>query len=373
MATANRKTAASSAKKRTVTSKPKRSTAKFQDNFFRRNKTAIIIFILLFGSIGAYFLVTSHAESWDFIHAGNQTGPCISGNASASSTTIQQCDQTNDNRLFVDGTGSTATDNFHIRSKAGLCVDDWGGAKQTVAGSANRVYAHYRTCTDGDQNQQWFWAGTNNHEIKNVASGGCLNVAGSVAIGNPLIVYSCNGEYNELFFKSQPPSSPPTGGGGGTTTSGNCAGNTGAYGAIMGPGGSPNRIDQGMDFVPAVNGHPWSICAPAAGKITRADYNNSYVGTDGTALIMETLSNPPSSSEKYIYFAEKIVIRSNYLSASTSNPVAVQKGDILGSNSFGPGIEAGWGSSPTQGFACAFNGPNPTTCGYSFQSWVRAQ
>ncbi len=369
MATSNKKTAASSAKKRTTSSGSKRTKVKFQDNFFKRNKMALIIFVLLFGGIGAYFLVESHAETWVFFHAGSQSGPCI------SSSTIRQCDQSNSDGLFVDGTGSTATDNFHLRSKAGYCLDDWGGAKQTVPGSANRVYAHYSQCSDGDANQQWYWAGQNNHMLKNVASGGCLNVAGSVAIGNPLIVYSCTGDNNELFFKSQPPSSPPTSGGGGGTTATNCDGNTsGAYRALVGPGAVPSRTDQGKDFEPANPGTPYAICAPASGTITLADQTgHAFRNTPGTAEIIMHLDYPPPGANgttitQYIYFAELITLSAN---ARVGNHVS--KGTVLGHNSYTPGIEVGWAPNGQYGFSCSDSSGAATTCGNTFVSWVLGQ
>ncbi|HSW80677.1 MAG TPA: RICIN domain-containing protein, partial [Candidatus Saccharimonadales bacterium] len=97
-----------------------------------------------------------------------------------------------------------------------MCLDDWNGQIQTKPQSQGgvRAYVHYVSCND-NLDQKWYWNGANNHELRNKASGGCLNALGdSTAPGTPLGVYSCNGGSNEAFFESQQPSS---GGSGGST------------------------------------------------------------------------------------------------------------------------------------------------------------
>ena len=88
--------------------------------------------------------------------------------------------------------------------------------------------------------------------------------------------------------------------------------------------------------------------------------------TTGQAKIIEKLDQSPSapSSSQFIYFAEIIQINSNIHIG-----VHVNKGDIIGHNDQSPGIEVGWGQSPTEGFLCPIGIPTP--CGTSFNSWVQ--
>ncbi len=212
----NTKSMATKSKKRSVATKPKRvsSKAKIQDNFFKRNFVAVLIFVLLFGAIGIYLIVTSHAQSYVELHAFGPNGLCISGNASQSSATLQQCDDS-DHRLW----GDISNSGFQIKSKNGLCLDDWNGGVQTktIANGGTRVYVHYRQCTAGDNNELWSWNPNNIHQLRNDQSGGCINVlGGNNTVGSSLIVYSCNGDSNETFVKT----GLSTGGGGGGTGGG---------------------------------------------------------------------------------------------------------------------------------------------------------
>lgn len=224
MATSNRKSAASSARKsssssnrsrssssssRSNGSTSRRSSPRVQSNFFRRNFGAILIFVLLFGGIGVYMLVTSRAATFVELHVASNGGPCIAG------ASTEPCDSSVQNRIYYDITGSSG---FAIKSANNLCLDDWNGAVQykPVSSGGVRQYIHYTTCY-GDANQTWHWGGADGHNLVNNASGGCLNSLGSISAGAPLGTYVCNTDANENFFKTY----PSTGGtGGGTETTG---------------------------------------------------------------------------------------------------------------------------------------------------------
>lgn len=155
-------------------------------------------------------------------------------------------------------------------------------------------------------------------------------------------------------------------GGGCTTSAGGVCSGSGKYSALVGKGSSFAGVDQGIDFVPSGSG-AFNICAPAPGTITLADQTGHHFDrTTGEAEIIEKLDQTPNapSSSQYIYYAEIIQINSN-IKVGTH----VNAGDIIGTNSQSPGIEVGWGLSPTEGFMCPIG--YPTACGTSFDSWVQ--
>jgi hypothetical protein len=167
----------------------------------------------------------------------------------------------------------------------------------------------------------------------------------------------------------------PQQGGSTISTGGNCTssgggvascGGSGKYSALVSSGSSFAGVDQGIDFVPAGSGG-FSICAPAPGTITLADQTGHHFDrTSGQAEIIEKLDQTPNapSSSQYIYYAEIIQINSN-ISVGTH----VNAGDAIGTSPQSPGIEVGWGLSPTVGFMCPIG--YPTACGTSFDSWVQ--
>jgi hypothetical protein len=154
-------------------------------------------------------------------------------------------------------------------------------------------------------------------------------------------------------------------GGGVSITSASCGG-SGKYSAIVSSGSSFAGVDQGIDFVPSGSGG-FNICAPAPGTITLADQTGHHFDrTSGQAEIIEKLDQTPNapSSSQYIYYAEIIQINS-----SINVGTHVNAGDTIGTSSQSPGIEVGWGQSPTEGFMCPIG--YPTACGTSFDSWVQ--
>ncbi len=152
----------------------------------------------------------------------------------------------------------------------------------------------------------------------------------------------------------------------GSTSPGPGCGGSGKYSSLVGSGSSFAGVDQGIDFVPS-GSSGFDICAPASGTITLADQTGHHFDrTTGQAEIIEKLDQPPNapSSSQFIYFAELIQINS-----SINVGVHVNKGDVIGHNDQSPGIEIGWGKSPTEGFMCPIGIPTP--CGTSFDSWVQ--
>jgi hypothetical protein len=169
----------------------------------------VVIFIVLFGIAGTFFLLQDHALSNTYVelHIEGYGGQCI------DNAIIGGCSPTNKAGIWhtIPGSGSSP-----IESNAGGCLDDWGGGVGHNA--ATRVKVQYTTCY-GDSNQSWHWGGNGHDELVS-ASGGCLNALGGS--GDQLIVYRCNGGRNEIFRENSV-ATPSTGGGsnggGGGTTS----------------------------------------------------------------------------------------------------------------------------------------------------------
>ncbi len=156
-----------------------------------------------------------------------------------------------------------------------------------------------------------------------------------------------------------------------SNTPGSCSGG-GKYAALVGPGSTYADTDQGIDFIPTSNGTAYNICAPASGTITQADQTgHQFQRTPGQAEVIEKLDQTPNApnSSRYIYYAELVNINSQLHVGSHVNA-----GDLIGTNSQSPGIEAGWGLNSTIGFLCPIGNPvgQPTACGNSFNSWVQS-
>jgi len=164
----------------------------------------VVVFVVLFALVGTYLLIQSHAATSNVtLHMTSTNGPCIAG------TTIQHCSGSP-----AQTWGKLTGSNFQIKNGLNQCLDDWNGKIHTSPKDQNG-YIHVSTCY-GNANQKWNWAGG---ELRNVASGGCLNAQGASANpGTALIVYACNGKANEIWKEVAAGSSTGGGSGGGSSS-----------------------------------------------------------------------------------------------------------------------------------------------------------
>lgn len=95
--------------------------------------------------------------------------------------------------------------NFLLKDQAGYCLQNGSNTYQSKP--ANQGGHNYiptlTTCNSSKTNQQWNWTGPGRHELSSVVTGnkGCLNAAGmSSKLGTRVIVYSCNGGWNENWY-----------------------------------------------------------------------------------------------------------------------------------------------------------------------------
>lgn len=97
--------------------------------------------------------------------------------------------------------------NFELKDEAGYCLQDASGLYQSKPANqgGQRYITTLTTCNSNKSNQLWNWTGTGRHELANAATGnkGCLNAAGaSTKLSTPVIVYSCNNQWNENWYEA---------------------------------------------------------------------------------------------------------------------------------------------------------------------------
>ena len=172
----------------------------------------LVVFVVGFALVGAYFLFTSlAATTYVQLHVGSYgSSLCV------DSGSLGSCSASNKDENWQTLSGS----NFQIKNDAGQCIDDWNAGIQkypqsdTSEPDHTRVPVHATTCYSKDANQEWNWSDS---RLVNEASKGCLNALGGNSAGATLGVYSCNSGSNELYFEKAV--SVSSGSGGGSTTS----------------------------------------------------------------------------------------------------------------------------------------------------------
>jgi hypothetical protein len=188
----------------------KMSFKKLNQNGFDHILMAVA-FIVVIGVAGTYLLLAGHAaaSTVELRLTSNNATHCING------TTLTSCSAASGDDVFSAMSGT-----FQIKDMGGNCITDTGGVQtKTLAAGGTRVPVRVASC-GSSSTQKWSWAGGG--ELKNAASGGCINDLGdSTASNNQLIIYSCNGAANEIWKEVAVTYTGKTGtsGSGGSTSS----------------------------------------------------------------------------------------------------------------------------------------------------------
>lgn len=204
----------------------------------------IVVFVLLFGIGGSYFLLKSEAASRMWIGAlevgSTSSGYCMDvlGGSYASGTPVvlNKCNNKVDQKWELMNAGSfqghaaytiaTYTQGRH------LCVDNWGQSKSN--GNPLRLY----NCNGVDPAERfvWTWVNGNTHNLYNPERARCIdNRGGSTQANNTLDLANCktggSANWSQSWFEvgnSASISSAPVSTGGPVVTNNNGGGNNGS-------------------------------------------------------------------------------------------------------------------------------------------------
>lgn len=172
----------------------------------------LVLFVLLFGVTGTYFLLTSHAAAavYDF-QLGYDRGLCLDnfgGKTGARNPIVQSACNTKITSEQFSLT-SVGSNRFLLKDSAGTCVDDTG---DRVTSSGNTVRLMTWACNSSDHAQVWMWSGSGGyHELKNAYNNGCINDPGySKVIGKQMIIYNCVNTSNEHWYQVAAQKPAPT-------------------------------------------------------------------------------------------------------------------------------------------------------------------
>lgn len=174
----------------------------------------VLVFVLLFGIAGSYFLLKSHAAAavYDF-QLGYNRGLCLdnSGNKSGIRNPVVQWSCNTKDVAEQFSLVSISSNRFLLKDSAGTCIDDPGGRVGTP-GSPARLMTW--ACNKSDHAQVWMWSGSGGyHELKNAYNNGCINDPGySRTAGRQMIVYACVNTSNEHWYQvpAQKPVTSPS-------------------------------------------------------------------------------------------------------------------------------------------------------------------
>ncbi len=97
--------------------------------------------------------------------------------------------------------------NFLLKDQAGYCLQNGSNTYQNMPASkgGHHYFPTLTTCNSKKSNQQWNWEGPGRHELASAVTGnkGCLNAAGaSTKLSTSVIIYSCNGQWNENWIEA---------------------------------------------------------------------------------------------------------------------------------------------------------------------------
>lgn len=135
------------------------------------------------------------------------------------------------------------------------------------------------------------------------------------------------------------------------------------WGSLVGPGLTPGRVDQGVDFLGAGD-----VYALGEGVVTRAD-KGAHTGWpgEGAMLVYQITSGPAKG--KNVYIAEDFAIRSG-LKVGSRVTVGQVVGRATGSGK-APGIEVGFSNASGVPIAhSVYKEGNATDAGKAFQDFV---
>ncbi len=192
-----------------------------------------VIFVMVIGVAGTYYLLASHAASWS---GGLEVGGTTSGYCMSATTTVATggylklapCDNTLVQKWELVSAGTYNNQATYIirnyTANTSECVDDWQQSKALGVSNYTRLY----TCNTGDIAQRFYWTGSSTRQLKNVVSGLCIDALGyKITSGTALDMYTCktSGTGNQQWFEVANSASNPTTGGS-STTAGGGGGNT---------------------------------------------------------------------------------------------------------------------------------------------------
>ena len=198
----------------------------------RLNQTGIhhillpaITFVLLFGIIGSYFLLTSHAAPWSgALSLGSTTsGWCMedqnSGANNGAYVVLDKCNNQKNQKWQLNPIGKWNGHTYYTiqTAVANLCVDNWAQSKAIGSTNPLRLFR----CSGKDPAQQFVWTDVSSkHQLLNMQRNHCIDNASSRYVaGNHLDMYTCktgSGALNQEWFEIGN-SATNTGVGGGST------------------------------------------------------------------------------------------------------------------------------------------------------------
>ncbi len=171
-----------------------------------------VIVVAAMAIVGAGWAVASHAAASPYIvFKLNGDNSCL------EVTDLATCTANSRETDYIKPISGSS--NFLLKDEAGYCLEDASGKFQSVPlNQGGHRYTPIATtsCNSKSVNQQWNWVSRENtvthvysgrHELANVATGnnGCLNAAGASAkLGTTVIIYSCNGQWNESWYEATP-------------------------------------------------------------------------------------------------------------------------------------------------------------------------
>ncbi|HSW80014.1 MAG TPA: hypothetical protein VLG47_04525 [Candidatus Saccharimonadales bacterium] len=184
-----------------------------------------IVFVILIGGIGAYFLLHSSAATsppvqLKMIVNSTHTNLCLDDSSTSSNVISYPCDSSDKYQQWVlVGSGS----GFMIKNpNTGHCVNDPGAG--VGINPSSRVYITTHAC-DGSTGVVWNWTNSMLYNVKSIitwngtgkttTTHGCINDPASTLSRSQMIVYPCDGPGKTYWDENEIASSG--GGGGGST------------------------------------------------------------------------------------------------------------------------------------------------------------
>jgi hypothetical protein len=176
----------------------------------------VIVFILLFGIAGSYFLLKSQAAPWSgALEIGSRTsGYCmdVQGSVYTSGTPVvlNKCNNKVDQKWELASAGSFQKHSAFVVEtyQAGkfMCVDNW--QQSNTNGNGLRLYP----CNGVDPAERfvWTWVNGNVNNLYNVQTGRCIDdPQGSTKANNQLDLYKCKttSNWNQMWFEVSNPAS----------------------------------------------------------------------------------------------------------------------------------------------------------------------
>ena len=279
----------------------------------------VVVFVLLFGIGGSYFLLKSEAASKPWVGAfelGSTTsGYCmdVQGGSYATYTAVvlNKCNNKIDQKWELMNAGSfnghsAYTIETYAQGKH-MCVDNWGQSK------TNGSTLHLYNCNGVDPAQRfvWTWVNGHTHNLYNPEMARCIDDRGnSTSPNNALDLYTCKGgNWNQSWFE---------------------VGNAASVSStpVATPGGSSNVNPGGTNVpVPPTNASGTALQLGLDRKLCMENMNNSNVAN--TTVDLGNCSNTASESWSLVNVANNRF----QLKAKTSGACIVDPNGAVGTNS----------------------------------------